>query len=127
MPREFDSPMAERLEGRYNAYVANYVTPNTIKVNVRRIDEFLDFGMLLLRLQGRPATKSAVLASDTAARLYLVNLADQNHGKTVVPAAATTIQTHRSLAHRGIHTLRSLKSVQFLLDSIQKNTISRDR
>ena len=128
MPRsEFDSPMATRLEGRYEYYVANYARISTIKSNVRRIDDFLAFGHQLFSMQGRPATDAAILANDTAARLFLVNLADQSLGKTVVQAATTMIETHRSLAHKGIHALRSLKAIQFLLDAVSKNTISRDK
>ena len=126
-PREFDSAMAEELEARYEFYVANYATVPTIKSNVRRIDDFLEFGHKLFSLQGRRATDRDVLASDSAARLYLVNLADMKLGKTVVPAATTMIQTHRALAHRGIHPLRSLKSIQYLLDAVRKNTISQDK
>ena len=37
------------------------------------------------------------------------------------------IDTHRSIAHKGIHHLRSLRAVQFLLDSVRKNTISADK
>ena len=128
MPKsEFDSPMARELESRYQYYVANYAKVSTIKSNVRRVDEFLQFGHRLFNLQGRPSTDSEILASDTAARLFLVSLADKNLGKTVVPAATTMIQTHRSLAHRGIHPLRSLRAIQMLLDSVRKNTISRDK
>ena len=126
-PKEFDSAFAQELEDRYEYYVANYAKVPTIKSNVRRIEDFLDFGHKLFNLQGRPATDRDVLASDSAARLYLVDLADQRLGKTVVPAATTMIQTHRSLAHKGIHPLRSLKSIQYLLDAVRKNTISRDK
>ena len=126
-PREFDSAMADQLEERYEFYVATYATVSTIKGNVRRIDEFLQFGHRLFSLQGRPATDRDVLKSDAAARLFLVSIADQNLGKTVVASTTTMIQTHRSLAHKGIHTLRSLKSIQFLLDSVRKNIISRDQ
>ena len=126
-PTEFDSPMAVKLEGRYQYYVANYARVSTLKSNVRRIDEFLEFGHQLYSLQGVAGTDRDILGSDTAARLYLVSLADRNLGKTVVPSATTMIDTHRSLAHKGIHPLRSLKSIQFLLDAIRKNTISRDK
>lgn len=78
MPKEFDSPMATKLEGRFEFYVANYATVGTLKSNVRRIDEFLAFGHLLFNLQGRHSSDEEVLANDTAARLYLVHLADQN-------------------------------------------------
>ena len=119
--------MAKRLEERYDHHVANYATKGTLSANVRRIDDFFEFGRLLFSLQGRHATDSKILASDTVARLFLVDLADKRLGKNVVPAAATMIQTHRSLAHPGIHKLRSLKAVQFLLESIKKNIISRDQ
>ena len=127
MPKEFDSTMATKLEDRFEFYVANYATVSTLKSNVRRIDEFLTFGHLLFNLQGRRSSDNDVLANDTAARLYLVHLADQNLGKTVVSSATTMIDTHRSLAHKGIHPLRSLRTVQFLLDSVRKNTISTDK
>ena len=92
-PSEFDSPLAANLEASYMRHVATYATEGTLKANVRRVDEFLEFGRLLFSLQGRRATDRAILASDTAARLYLVNLADQNLGKNVVPSAATMIDT----------------------------------
>ena len=121
MPRdEFDSPMAKRLEKRYEQRVATYATKGTLAANVRRIDEFMDFGRVLFSLQGRAASDSAILGNDTVARLYLVDLADKNLGKNVVPATASMIQTHRALAHPGIHKLQSLKGVQFLLESISK-------
>ena len=112
MPKEFDSTMATKLEGRFEFYVENYATVSTLKSNVRRIIAELLFDGL---------------ANDTAARLYLAHLADQNLGETVVSSATTMIDTHRSLAHKGIHPLRSLRTVQFLLDSVRKNTISTDK
>ena len=128
MPRdEFDSPLAKKLEKRYEHRVATYATKGTIAANVRRIDEFLDFGRLLFILQGRQADDSTILANDNVVCLYLVDLADKNLGKNVVPATATMIQTHRALAHPGLHKIQSLKGVQFLLESISKNTISEDK
>ena len=124
---EFNSPMAQRLESRYRTYVGTYATPGTISANVRRLDEFLAFGKLLFSLQGRHASDADVLASDNAARLFLIDIADKNLGKTVVSNTTTMIQTHRSLAHPGLHSLHSLKSIQFLLESIRKNVIARDK
>ena len=53
-------------------------------------------------------------------------LADRNLGKTVVPSAKTMLNTHRALVHPGIVSLDRLKAVSMLLDSINKNIISRD-
>ena len=126
-PSEFDSPMAKALEGRFEFYVSTYVTPATLKANVRRLDEFLVFGKTLFEHQGRSASERKILGCDTAARLFLVDLADKNLGKTVVPAAAKMIQTHRSLAHPKSVPLHCLKAISYLLDSIKKNIIARDR
>ena len=126
MPKEFDSPLAAQLEERYESYVGTYATPGTLKGKVRGLDEFLEFGHLLFALQGRPSSDAEVLANDTAVRLFLVGVADQRRGKTVVESTATMIDTHRALANPGIHPVRSLRAVQFLLDSVRKNVIARD-
>ena len=126
-PAEFDSPMAQQLEGRFKVYVANSAKTATLKSNCRRLEEFLDFGKTLFSLQGRPSSKSSILRNDNAARLYLISLADTNPGKTVVEATATMINTHRSLAHPGVHSLHSLKAIKFVLDAIDKNVLDKDK
>ena len=124
---EFDSPMSDRLEGRYRQYVATSATPQTLTSGSRRLHEFLVFAKELFRQQGRLASDADALKSNTACRLFLVYLADKNLGKTVVPAAKTMLQTHRALAHPGIIPLDRLRAVKMLLYSISKNTISTDR
>ena len=125
-PSEFDSPMASRLEESFRSRVATSATAGALASGSRRFYEFLVFAKELFRQQGRLVTDPEALASNTACRLYLVYLADRNLGKTVVPAAKTMLNTHRALAHPGIIPLDNLKSVKMLLESIRKNTISRD-
>jgi hypothetical protein len=120
------SEMEEKLEERFKVYVANYAKPPTIKANLRRLDEFFTFAQELFLHRGQKFSKRASLSDDTAARLFLVLIADQKLGKTVVSAVCTMLQTHRELAHPGIVPLRKLRAVQFLLDAIDKNIISTD-
>ena len=123
---EFDSPLAERLEGRFRQYVATAATSQTLASGSRRLYEFLAFARELFGHQGRLVSDAEALESNTACRLFLVYLADKNLGKTVVPSAKTMLNTHRALAHPGIVSLDRLKAVSLLLDSVNKNTISRD-
>ena len=124
MPKsEFDSPLAQRLEHRFKFYVATSAAHGTLASNNRRLQQFLQFGHSLFCLQGRSATDEQVLASDNAARLFLISLADSNPGKTVVEATAKMINTHRSLAHPGICSLHRLKAIKYVLDSVQKNVL----
>ena len=123
---EFDSPMAARLEASFRSRVATSATAGTLSAGSRRFYEFLAFAKELFTQQGRLASDSEALASNTACRLFLVYLADKNLGKTVVPAAKKMLNSHRALAHPGIIPLDNLRSVRMLLDSVRKNTISRD-
>ena len=118
--------MAKHYEERFEYYVANSATTPTLKSGSRRLKDFLFFGHMLFRHQGREATDADVLKSDTACRLFLIDLADKNLGKTVVPAAKTMLQTQRALAHPGIHSLDHVKAIKMVLDAIEKNVIARD-
>ena len=126
-PSEFDSPLAKRLEKSFEGYVATSATPHTLSARSRRLDHFFTFARVLTEHQGRTASYEECLANVTICRLWLVSLADQKLGKTVVPAATTMLQTHRELTHpAGIGSLHHVKAIKMLLDSIEKNTISRD-
>ena len=125
-PSEFDSPMAAKLEQDFQSYVATSATPSTLAAGCRRLDDFFAFAMALCDHQGRDTTKKESLANVTICRLWLVALANQKLGKTVVPAATTMLQTHRELAHPGIRHLRGVKAISMLLSSIDKNIIARD-
>ena len=123
---EFDSPMANKLEARYKQYVATSATAGTLTSGSRRLFEFYAFAKELFNLQGRVTTRSDSLKSNTACRVYLVYVADKKLGKTVVENTKKMLNIHRSLAHPGIAPLDTLKAVTMLLDSVRKNTISRD-
>lgn len=119
------SALEEQLESRYKSYVAVSAKPPTIKGKTRRLPEFLQFAKNLFALRGETVSDSDVLASNTACRLFLVMIADQNLGKTVVQATCTMLQTHRDLAHPGLYPLAKLRSIKMLLDAIDKNVLTK--
>lgn len=126
-PMEFTSPMAMQLEESYLQKVATSAKPKTLSSNNRRLKSFLEFTKILFAYQAKPYSFKAALANTTAIRLYLVDLADKHLGKTVVDATCSMIQMHRSLAMPSSTPLQRMRSIKFVLDSVQKNTISTDK
>ena len=119
------SDMEERLEQRYKAYVAVSAKSPTIKGKTRRLPEFLAFAKNLFELRGQVVSQADLLASNTACRLFLVLIADQKRGKTVVEATCTMLQYHRDLTHPGLFPLAKLCAVKMLLDAVDKNVVTK--
>ena len=114
------------MQGQTCRITSSFVNPQTLKAKTRRLPEFFAFAKELYAQRGQDVTEAQALASNTACRLFLVLIADQKNGKTVVPATCTMLQAHRDLAHPHLVKLRSLKAIALLLDAVDKNVISKD-
>lgn len=124
-PPTMEGPGADALRERLMYYAATHVQHRTSQTHTRRLKEFTDFAR---RMRALPDyTRRQALVDSEAIHLWLVLLADRKLGKTVVASAVTMLNYNRALVNPNLVNLHSHKEVQWILQSIRKNVVSRDK